>query len=184
MWSSASIAGAPRILMLDLTQNSEGWEHEFSDRLCRSLQRSELIVDANAPQHIEDIGQWISSLSNFRFNCLFLFGNAERLSTFLDSLRFQQGLSPFLLAACSCRSFDPQQSEDVLKAAPAIAPFAIAQLSSMSPREAGLFYLKFFTELKLHSADHLSGKMVWFSFSKAKELLRRRRYPGKYGVRC
>jgi hypothetical protein len=57
-------------------------------------------------------------------------------------------------------------------------------MSPMSAREAGLFYLKFFTELNLHSKDHISGKMVWFSFSKAKEFLKRRRYSAKFGARC
>ena len=30
----------------------------------------------------------------------------------------------------------------------------------------------------------LQLKMVWFSFSKARELLKRRRYQAKFGVRC
>ena len=44
--------------------------------------------------------------------------------------------------------------------------------------------LKFFTEMGLHSSDDITGKMVWFSCSKARELLRRRRLVGKVGVRC
>ena len=44
--------------------------------------------------------------------------------------------------------------------------------------------MEFFTELELHFEDSITGKMVWFSGSKARELLRRGRLLGKSGVRC
>ncbi|HEY7160771.1 MAG TPA: hypothetical protein VH815_05900, partial [Acidobacteriota bacterium] len=90
----------------------------------------------------------------------------------------------YLLAICSTDGFDAESAESVLKSNPPIAPMMIVPQSTMSQREAGLFYLKVFTELKLHSSDSISGKMVWFSVSKAKELLKRRRYGAKFGARC
>jgi hypothetical protein len=56
--------------------------------------------------------------------------------------------------------------------------------SALSQRAAGLFYLKFFTELDLHADDSIMGKMVWFSHAKAKEILKRRNLPGAIEVRC
>ena len=172
MWSSVTIQGVPRILIADLTQNSQGWEFTFSNRLCLALEKSEL--------HVKRIEQ-VVELQQFDFNCLLVFAHSR--SNFLDTLRSQQ-LPQYLLAVCGTDDFDRQLSESVLKSTPAITPLAIAPLSSVTPREAGLFYLKFFTELKLHSKEDISGKMVWFSFSKAKELLKRRRYTGRLGVRC
>lgn len=189
MWSSVTVPGAPQILMVDTTRNVQGWEHAFFDRLRGSLQRSELQMEGNSPLRPKHAAELPASLIRFDFNCLLLFAHPEsesdsKLSVFWDSLRLQPNLPPFLLAVCSTPNFDPQVTEEVLKSTPAVTPLAIAPLSPMTPREAGLFYLKFFTELKLHSADSISGKMVWFSFSKARELLRRRRYSARFGVRC
>lgn len=189
MWGSVVIPGPPRILMVDTTQNVHGWEHAFFDRLSSSLQRSELEIPGDVPLRLTHASELPATMSNFDFNCLLLFGHAEsesdsKLSVFWDSIRSHPNLPPFLLGVCSSRNFDPKVSDEVLKSTPALTPLAVAPLSPMTPREAGLFYLKFFTELKLHSADSISGKMVWFSFSKARELLRRRRYSAKFGVRC
>ncbi len=172
MWSSVTIPGIPRILLADLTEDSQGWEFTFTNRLCLALRKSGLDIE-----RLEKVGE----LQQSDFNCLLVLAHSH--SNFLDTLRSQQ-LPPYLLAICGTDDFSPQLSESVLKSTPAITPLAIAPLSPVTPREAGLFYLKFFTELKLHSKDDISGKMVWFSFSKAKELLKRRRYTGKYGARC
>lgn len=174
MWSSVSIPGVPRILMFDATQNKEGWEHAFSDRLYQSLEKSGLQMEAGAPLHVNE-------LNNYQFNCLVFFTHSPK--DVLETIGFKQ-LSSYLLAICSTDGFDAESGETILKSNPPVAEMVIAPLSTMSAREAGLFYLKFFTELKLHSTNSISGKMVWFSFSKAKELLKRRRYTAKFGVRC
>ncbi len=178
MWSSITIPGSPRILLVDATGNTQGWEHEFTVRLYRSLQRSELQMVGNAPLHVRIPAEL--TLNDFAFNCMILFAHAKPE----DNLLPLEAVPPFLFALCNCQSFDARVSEEVLKTAPSAPPIAIAPLSSMTSREAGLFYLKFFTELKLHSSDHISGKMARFSFSKARELLRRRRYSAKFGIRC
>jgi hypothetical protein len=176
MWSSISIPGVPRILMADTTQNRQGWEHAFSDRLYQSLKKSGLHLEADAPLHTNG-----NQLSEYQFNSLLIFAHSQKD---VWETAGSQNVSPYLLAICSTDGFDAESGESILKSNPPIAPIIIAPLSAMSPREAGLFYLKFFTELKLHSKESISGKMVWFSFSKAKELLKRRRYPAKFGVRC
>ncbi len=176
MWSSIIIPGVPRILMADATQNQQGWEHAFSDRLYQSLKKSGLNMEEDAP--LQTGG---NQLSEYPFNCLLIFAHSQK--EVLETLG-SQNLSPYLLAICSTDGFDAESGGTILTANPPLAPIIIAPLSAMSPREAGLFYLKFFTELKLHSEDSISGKMVWFSVSKAKELLKRRRYAAKFGVRC
>jgi hypothetical protein len=185
MWTQVSIPGSPQILMVDGTRNIEGWERDFFGRLRQSLQRSELAVDSHevaAPSELS------GALQKSTFNCLLLFAHAESdqssLRAFWETLRLQKYLPPFLFAICSPPEFDAEVNNEVLKSPSSLVPLAVAPQSPMSAREAGLFHLKFFTELKLHSAENISGKMVWFSFSKAKELLRRRRYSGKFGVRC
>lgn len=179
MWSSITIPGSPRILFVDASRNIHGWEYEFSDRLYQSLQRSQLQMLGNTPLRVGNVTEL--KLNELIFNCLILFANAEPE---FSLPRLDSELPPFLLAILSSPTFDPDMSEEVLKSTPAVAPMVIAPLSAMTAREAGLFYLKFFTELKLHSTDQISGKMVWFSFSKARELLRRRRYAAKFGIRC
>jgi hypothetical protein len=171
MWSSVTIPGAPKILMVDKTQNIQGWEYAFSERLYQSLKKTGLEMEKDEPLHS------INQLSIYNFNCLLFFTHSQ--NEVLHIVRSQDQPS-YLLAICSTDAFD----ESILKANTVTTPIVIAPLSPMSVREAGLFYLKFFTELKLHSKDAISGKMVWFSFSKARELLKRRRYAAKFGVLC
>ncbi|HSE43623.1 MAG TPA: hypothetical protein VLH08_22875 [Acidobacteriota bacterium] len=175
MWSSVTIPGSPRILVADATQNAQGWEHEFANRLYRSLQKTGLQMVGSVPLFLNE-SEDLNALQS-EFNCLLLF-------THSDFLREQQELPSCLLAVCATESVDPKISELLLKSNPPVVPFAIVPQSEMTAREAGLFYLKFFTELQLHSKDSISGKMVWFSFSKARELLKRRRYHAKFSVRC
>lgn len=171
MWSSVSVAGVPRILMIDVTG-----EYAFSERLYQSLKKAGLQMESNAPLHT-----FPKQSSVYQFNCLLIFAHSAK--DVFETIA-PQYLSSYLLAVCSTDGFDLKSGESILKSDPPIAPIVIAPLSTMSLREAGLFYLKFFTELKLHSKDSISGKMVWFSVSKAKELLKRRRYAAKFGVRC
>lgn len=176
MWSSVSIQGAPRILMIDVTQNKEGQEFAFSERLYQSLKKSELQMGSHEPLHTIP-----THFGDYQFNCLLIFAHSHQ--DVLETIGPQR-LPSYLLAISSTDGFDASSGGSILKSNPPIAPIMIAPQSTMSLREAGLFYLKFFTELKLHSTDSISGKMVWFSFSKAKELLKRRRYAAKFGVRC
>jgi hypothetical protein len=146
-------------------------------------------MSGSAPARVENAAELISCLNDSQFNCLLLYALATENQRHDLELRvlwelLRSHLESFLFGLCNCNSFDPQVSDELFKPVPAAAPIAVAPLSAMTPREAGLFYLKFFTELKLHSAGDITGKMAWFSFSKARELLRRRRYTAKFGIRC
>ena len=46
--------------------------------------------------------------------------------------------------------------------------------------------MKFFAEVDMHSesTESMTGKMIWFGHSKAREILRRRKYDGRVGLRC
>jgi len=98
-----------------------------------------------------------------------------------NQIETQPWLSQKIFAICCWESYDPEISGSVMQSG---AASVIVPESPTTPREAGLFYLKFFKELDLHSLDQISGKMIWFSFAKAKELLKKRRYNAKFNVRC
>jgi hypothetical protein len=126
------------------------------------------------------------------FNCIFLVGHGwgahipeeSKLSSFWTWLSNHDGLTPKLLAVCTFEDHDTDTSRSILSAEDSFAQLAIVPQSPLSPRAAGLFFMKFFTELSLHSADAITGRMVWFSRSKATELLRKRHLPGEIGARC
>ena len=193
LWSSASVAGKPSILIVDASGNSAGWESGFCDQLYGSMKRRGILLKGSGPLGVgrpEDLVPELERQSSF--NCLLLLGHSAGrgnegvpgLGSYWRWLNDRCDILPKLFAACSWESYAPEVSEEILKSAESFAPLAIAQQTSLNPREAGLYLLKFFTELELHSSEEVTGKMVWFSASKAKELLRKRRLTGKFGVRC
>ena len=126
------------------------------------------------------------------FNCILLCSHGERdgvspgasLRSYWSWLNSRAGLLPKLFAVCTWESYDSAVSQEILGSPESFAPLALAPQSPLTPREASLYLLKFFTELDLHSDDGITGRMVWFSWSKARELLRSRRLTGTFGVRC
>ena len=193
LWSSASVAGKPAILIVDASANSGGWESDFCDRLYATMKRRGILLRGSGPLRVERPEDMAPELEHQdSFNCVLLFGRsadsgsgeAPGLGSYWRWLDERGDILPKLFVACSWESYAPEMSEEILKSTESFAPLAIAQQTSLTPREAALYYLKFFTELELHSAEEITGKMVWFSASKAKELLRKRRLTGKFGVRC
>ena len=193
LWSSVSIGGKPTILVVDASCNLEGWEFEFCDRLCASMKRRSLLIKGSAPVRVERPEDLLPHLEpQEAFNCILLFGHGEgdhvapeaKLSSYWAWVNSHVQLSAKLFAACMWESYDPVVSQEILESPKSFAPLALAPQSLLTPREASLFFLKFFTELDLHSSDSITGRMVWFAGSKAKELLRRRRLTGKFGLRC
>ena len=193
MWRSVSIPGKPTILMVDASRNLMGWEFEFCDRLGTNMRRRGLLLKDSAPVRVdwpEDLAPHLEPQDTF--NCILLFSHAEgeqvppgaRLTNYWSWLNQQVALPPKLFASCTWENYDPDTTREILESPDSFAPLALAPESPLTPREAGLFFLKFFTELALHSVDAVTGRMVWFSSSKARELLRRRRMAGKLGVRC
>lgn len=192
-WSQITIPGKPRILMLDASRDAQGWEAEFCDRVFNVLSRKKIeiaggkLLRVHSPQ---DLGEALQDEQ--AFNCILLFCHGQGpqvrqesgLSAFWTSLSKHQALSPKLVAVCTWETDDPETTEHILAADDTFAPLAVVPQSPLSPRAAGLFFMKFFTELDLHAHDSMTGKMVWFSHSKAREILRRRHLPGVVGLRC
>ncbi len=193
MWSTVSIADKPTTLLVDASRNVQGWEAEFCDRFFASMKRRDLSLIGSAPIRVGDAEELTSCMRHQEeFNCILLFGHGEgekdapwaNLRSYWEWLSSRAGLSPKLFAACTWESYDPEVSQEILESPNSFAPRALAPQSALTPREAGLFYLKFFTELYDHSIDSITGKMAWFSHSKARALPRRRKLPGSVGVRC
>ena len=192
MWSQTIIPGEPRLLIVDGSGDVQGWEAEFCDRIWNVLARKGFRLVGEAPlraRNPEDLAEPFRDQDSF--NCLFLacHGKATHsdhssLASYWDWLSQHQGLDPKLLAVCTWEDHDADTSESILESGNNVASLAIAPQSPLSPRAAGLFYMKFFTELGDHSSDSINGRMVWFSCTKARELLRRRRLPGQIGMRC
>ncbi len=191
LWSSASIPGKPALLVVDASGDVQGWESQFCDRIYSSLRKRGLGLKSDGPVRVREPGELAPHLkAGAGLNSVLLLGHgaggasAEGVGAYWSWLAGQEGLPPLLLAVCTWESHDPALTDRVLGGSDGFAPLAVAQKSPLGPREAGLYFLKFFTELDLHSEDAITGRMVWFSDSKARELLKRRRLPGLVGVRC
>ena len=191
--SNASIPGRPTILVVDASGDRGGWEADFCNRLFVSLRRRGLRLHGDTPARVASPQALTPHLEpQEAFNCLLLccHGNAEKVSSNVGLGEYWRWLdsclppSSKLFAACTWESYDAEASRELLDSAESFAGMALAPESPLIPREAWLFFLKFFTELDLHSTENVTGRMVSFSHLKARELLRRRRLPGKIGVRC
>ena len=192
MWSSVSIPGKPRILVVDASHDLGAWEWEFCNRRRASLERRKLRLVGSAPVQVERPEDLTPHLgAEDAGNCIPLFCQGRdqlvppeaSMRNYWAWLNSCGGQVPKLFAACTWEGYDPVVSQEIL-GSESFAPLALAQQSPLTPREAGLYFMKFFTDLELHSEDSITGKMFWFSGSKARELLLRRRLLGKFGVRC
>ena len=190
MWSATSIPGRPTLLVLDASRNQAGWESGFCDRLAATLARRGTPLASPTPVRVGTPDELDSHRTVLdAANCLALITHAGPGPSSADLLAFWKWLGahltgPKLFAGCSWQHHDPAVSAAVLVSPPDFAPLAVAPQSPVTEREGGLFLLKFFTELDLHSEERVTAKMVWFSWSKARELVKRRRLDGTFGVRA
>ena len=179
--------------MVDGSRNAQGWEAEFCDRVFNVLRRKDMGLAGQTPLRPSLPQDLDAVLQNQdAFNCILLFCHGEgphvpresKLSSFWSWLSTYEQLTPKLLAVCTWETHDPETSQLILAAGDSFAKLAMVPQSPLSPRAAGLFYIKFFSELDLHAHDSVMGKMVWFSHAKARELLKRRHLSGQVGLRC
>ena len=192
MWSPTVIAAPPVVLVVDTSRDLAGWESEFCDRLFTGMARRRVGLAGNSPLRVSEPEQLSQNLHLLESaSCLLLVGHGEETGpSAAGELRSHVAwlkanvLGPKLVAVCSWEDHDPALTEELLEAPTDLAPLALAQHSPVTPREAGLFFLKFFSELDLHSKDEMSGRMAWFSWAKAKGLLERRGLEGRFGVRA
>ena len=192
MWSPTVIETPPVVLLVDASRNLAGWESEFCDRLFSAMVRRGLRLVGSSSLRVSGLKQLKPHLRALeRASCVLLVGHGEEtapsaaheIQSHVAWLKVNV-IGPKLLAVCSWQNYDPALTEELLKAPSDFAPLALAQQSPVTAREAGLFFLKFFSELDLHSENQMSGRMAWFSWSKAKELLNRRRLEGSFGLRA
>lgn len=190
-WSQITIPGKPRLLVVDGSRNVLGWESQFCDRISNVLVRKEVDLVAGGAVRINGPEELAPLLRDQQANCIFLLfhghkqdGQTATLGDYWKWLAGQNDLAETLLAVCTYEGHDPATAQAIMDAGDSFAKLAVAQQSDMSLRAAGLFYMKFFTELDLHAYDSITGKMVWFSHSKAREILKRRNLPGRMGLRC
>ena len=191
MWSATSIDGGPRLLLIDGSQDLAGWEAAFCDRLFKGLKRR-LAMVGEGPVRTggpEGLLEYEGALG--QANCFVVVAHGSETSppAWARLLGYWAWLDanvrgPRLFAGISWQSYSAQLRETVLSAGQTFAPLALVPQRPVSFREAGLYLLKFFTELALHSGEQITGKMVWFSASKAQELMRRRGFGSAFGVRC
>ena len=190
-WSQITIPGKPRLLIVDGSCNVLGWESQFCDRISNVLARKEVGLVTGSAVRLNGPEELAPLLRDQQANCIFLLchgyrqgGQTATLEDYWKWLAGQNGLTEKLLAVCTYEGHDAETAQAIMDAGDSFAKLAVAQQSDMSLRAAGLFYMKFFTELDLHAYDSITGKMVWFSHSKAREILKRRNLPGRMGLRC
>jgi hypothetical protein len=192
-WSQISIPGRLRILLVDGSRNIGGWEADFCERVFRVLDRKNVALAGDAPVSAHTPSDLVEAIEDYAdANCVMLFCHGSgrgipeesALAAFWARLSTCESFTPKLLAVCTWEVPDEQTSRSILQAGDGFAQLALAPHSPLSPRAAGLFFMKFLTELDLHSHDSVTGKMVWFSSAKAREILKRRQLPGEIGVRC
>jgi hypothetical protein len=193
LWSPVALPGRPTLLVVDASGNAGGWEAEFCDRLFESMRRRKLHLHGDAPVRVQAPGELARHLEPpDACNCLLLFSRGDQgsdaagtgLRSYWEWLEAHPPASPKLFASCAWEAYDPELSRRILGDRRDFAPIVLTQESPLTPREAGLFFLKLFTELDLHCPESITGKMVWFSYIKTRELLKRRQLPGRVGVRC
>ena len=191
--NSVTIPGKPTILFIDGSRNLEGWESSFCDRMFNSMQRRGIHLVTDLPFRAEKPEELVPRLDQEDgFNCVLLLchGEGERVSqeaklgSYWEWLNGYPWKNPKLFVALTWQSYDPQASREILESSNSFAPVALAPTSSVTPRLGGLFFVKFFAELHLHSHDSISGGMARFSYAKAKYLLERRGVSGAVGIRC
>jgi hypothetical protein len=188
-WSEVTVQGRPRVLVIDAVADRYGWEAEATQRIAASLVRRDIPVVGGAPVVVagsDDISTAIKSAHDF--NCIFLAARADKSPSSGEcwsALQASLSGETKLFAMCTWDSADPDISSEVLVGEETFAPVAVVQQEPMTGRGASLFFMKFFAELDMHSesTNSMSGKMVWFGHSKAREIMRRRRYAGRVGLR-
>ncbi len=151
--------------------------------------RTDIPVVSGGPIVISQPDQIARALEgNGDYNAILLFARADSdtgISPFWNALRSELQGQEKLFAVCTWDSSDEVMATEILESADTFAHIAIAQQTPLTVRGAGLFFMKFFAEVDLHSesTESMTGKMIWFGHSKAREILRRRKYDGRVGLR-
>ncbi|MBI3953331.1 MAG: hypothetical protein HY330_02345 [Chloroflexi bacterium] len=183
----STVPGRPTVLVLDATQNLQGWEFELAERGVKALRRRQVQVWGERPWRPANAEEMERSLPPPQdFNCLFLLahgpGDATPASAtaraYWDRLVAQQALAAKLIAVAPIQPYDAALSKEVLRPGGPGA-IALAPTTELSARDVVIFFVKFFYELDLHARDSITGTMAQFAYFKAQRLVR-----NKVGLRC
>jgi hypothetical protein len=185
MMSKTVIEQPLRLAVIDASGNAAGWESQVCQRLVATLVRRGLAMVSDTPLAIDDpsdLGRHANELAEA--SCIVLCGPGERegLAAYWRWLSENVG-GPKLVVVCSWEAYDPALSEAVLRDEPTWAPIAVVPQSPVAARDGALFLLKFLVELDLHSQHTMTGRMAWFAWTKARELLRRRGLAARFELR-
>jgi hypothetical protein len=187
MFSNTVIPGAPRVMMIDASTDAGGWEAAYCERLHAVMGRRGIAMVSTAPVSIskpDELGRLVEGID---YNCICLFGPAlpdvtPALVDYVDWLEMHVA-GPKLLTACAWEATPAGATDQLLATRPTFAPIALMPDGPVSAREAGLGLMKFYVELALHAEQQTTGRMVWFSWRKAQEVLRRRGFAADWVLR-
>ena len=182
MFSTSAIERSLCLLLIDATGNSGGWEWDVSDKLMRVLGKRGLVLAEEqviAITSVSDLAAHASSLG--AASCVVLFCSGDDVDVWHWLTTNVNGSK--LAVVCQWGDQARVMADAVLKVPDAWAPIAVAADSAVAPREGALFLLKFLTELNLHSDNRMTGRMAWFAWTKANELLKRRRMTARFELR-
>ena len=192
-WSEITIPGEPKVMFIDACQNVQGWETDFGDRTAKVLMRKDTKLLEDRVIRINNRSEILPKLlEKDSFNTIFLLchegesgiSQELQLKNLWDWIVKSAQLPPKLFVACTCDYVEAKVSESILENKDTFSQLALVPQLQLPIRSAGLFFMKFFSELQLHAEESITGKMVWFSHSKAREILRRRNLSGKVGLKC
>ena len=186
-WGDATIEGRPRVLAVDITGNREGWEHDSAHRVHSSMPRRKIAVASEDPLigEISELAKMINGAG--KFNAMLLLcrpADSDAAAQIWGQLK--EISTEALLAICTWDTAEPLLASAVRESTGSFGQLAVVQESPMTVRAAGLFFMKFFAELDMHSetTNSMTGKMVWFGHSKAREILRRRNLEGRVSLKA
>jgi hypothetical protein len=186
--STTSIERPLKLLLVDATNNEEDWEYEVATKLLAVLGKRGVALVEALPLQVASASELdIYHESLEAASCVVLLGSSHGSpDVCLDSWNWLGTHITDSTLAVVCLWGEPNQSltELILKSHPAWAPVALAQESNVAPRDGALFLLKFITELELHSDSRMTGRMAWFAWKKAAELLKRRGLDARFGLRA
>ena len=165
------------MLLVDVTQNLEGWEHKASERVYRSMKRRKVQVvgpEAFRPTSVMEFASLLEGQGDY--NCLLVMGQGQgegveersTLKVYLDPmLEKQRGAPLALVAVWTCGRSDPELRRKVIHAKD-LAPIALASESDLGPHEGFVFFSRFFEELDLHCPQAITPAMARFAYLKTR----------------
>ena len=164
----------PLVLFVDATQNLQGWEHNASARVFRSMKRRKVQMVGTGPakpQSPDEFEELLACRDNF--NCLLVAGHGQApdlpisalLKTYWDVMNQHNNPSLALLAAWTCGRPDPKLKEEVMQVGGPV-PIVLASAVDLDGKEAYLFFSRFFEELDIHCPQAITAPMARFAYTK------------------